>query len=73
MIIWKKYSQESEDIKKERFDIICKKCGWRNRLIYSDKIMKIKKVCKKCGNYVFINDLEEFKFRLKEKRIRNEI
>ena len=68
-----KYSQESEDIKKERFDIVCKKCGWRNRLIYSDKIFHNKKVCRRCGNYVFINDLEEFKFRLKEKRIRNGI
>lgn len=67
------YTEKSEEIKKARFDIVCKKCGWRNRLIYSDKIMKTKKVCKKCGNYVFINDLEEFKFRLNEKRIRNEI
>lgn len=66
-------SDKSEDIKKEKFDIVCKKCGWRNRLIYSDKIFHNKKVCRRCGNYVFINDLEEFKFRIKEKRIRNGI
>ena len=35
-------SDKSEDIKKEKFDIVCKKCGWRNRLCYSDKIMKTK-------------------------------
>lgn len=68
-----KYTEKSEEIKKARFDIVCKNCGWRNRLIYSDKVMKTKKPCKRCGHYVFINDKEEFKFRIKERKIRNEI
>ena len=55
-----------EDIKKTKYDIICKKCGWRNRLCYSEKVVKTKKICKKCGNYVFINDKEEFLYRLNE-------
>lgn len=59
-----------EDIKKARYDIVCKRCGWRNRICYSDKVMKTKKPCVRCGNYVFINDLEEFKFRINEAKLR---
>ena len=57
-------SEKSENIKKERFDLICPRCGWRNRLIYSEKVQKNKKICKHCGYYVFRNKKDEFEFRL---------
>lgn len=57
-------SDKSEDIKKERFDIVCKRCGYTNRLIYSEKKMQEKRICKHCGYYVFRNKKDEFEFRL---------
>jgi len=38
----------------------CKKCG-RKEIIRFDKG---KKLCSHCGNYIFKNDKEEFKFKL---------
>lgn len=53
-------SEKSEEIKKERFDIKCKRCGYTNR-VFLDK-----RPCKNCGYFVFRDDKDEFKYRIKE-------
>ena len=50
---------------KKKFDRKCKCCGYTNRIL--NKYKKIP--CKHCGNYVFLNDYEEFKYRVMEKII----
>ena len=62
-------SDKSEQVKKERFDMICPRCGWTNRLCYSEKVKKNKRICKNCGYYVFRNKKDEFIYRLKEKGV----
>ena len=57
-------SDKSEEIKKERFDLICPRCGWTNRLVYSEKVRKNKRICKHCGYYVFKTPKDEFNFRI---------
>ncbi len=56
-----RYFNERTLIKKK-----CKHCG-HTQPIY---IMQDKVVCKWCHNYIFKNDLDEFKYRLKEKQIK---
>lgn len=48
--------------KKKLFDRKCKRCGYTNRIL--NKYKKIP--CKNCGYYVFLNEKEEFKYRIKE-------
>lgn len=45
----------------------CKNCGCTKLL--SHQITKA--ICHNCGHYVFLNDQEEFKFRLLEAQKRN--
>lgn len=59
-------SSKSEDIKKQLFDLRCPRCGWTNRLCYSSKINKTKRICKHCGYYIFKDKKEEYNYRLKE-------
>ena len=59
-------SEKSENIKKLRFDVKCKRCGWTNRIYFN------KRICKHCGYYVFKNEKEEFMYRLKE-RMKSEL
>lgn len=44
----------------------CKRCGCTRLL--NDKYKKL--VCNNCGNYIFLNDKEEFKYRLREAQVR---
>ena len=53
------------DIKK-KYQHICS-CGNRSIYIYPFE-NKIKKVCRICGNTVYINDKEKFKYKLMEKK-----
>lgn len=41
------------------------RCGWETTIYPFEKVDK--KLCKNCGNYVYINKEKEFKDRLKEK------
>lgn len=47
----------------EPFKRKCKRCG---TLVY---VYKDKKLCRVCNYYVFKNNLEEFKYRVKEKSV----
>ena len=49
-----------EEIKKN-YDRICPYCGYRNRIMNRFN----KKICKRCGNYVFLNPIDEFKYKMK--------
>lgn len=53
----KKYTSNLADIKYQ-----CKKCG-RKEVIGKNQE---KKLCTHCGHYIFKNDLDEFKYRMKE-------
>lgn len=53
-----KYEQE-----KKKYDRKCKHCGYTNRII--NRYNKV--ICKHCGRYVFLNDIDEFKFRIGER------
>lgn len=48
---------------KKRFDRKCKYCGYTNRVMNHFK----REPCKHCGRYVFLNDKDEFIYRIKEK------
>lgn len=39
----------------------CKKCGWGTNITNKYK----KKICPSCGNMVFLDDKEEFKYRMR--------
>ena len=41
----------------------CKKCGCTRLILGNYKRL----ICKNCGSYVFKNDREEFKYRVKER------
>ena len=60
---WKHLTDEYEKVKYE-----CKHCGHKMVIPYK----KNKQLCSWCHNYVFINEQEEFKYRLEEKRKRVE-
>ena len=53
-----KLSEEKKQYKRK-----CKHCGWDNEVINRYN----KTICKNCGNYVFIDDKEEFIYRMREK------
>lgn len=40
----------------------CKKCGWGRMFLKHKRL-----ICKNCGSYVFKNDREEFRYRVKER------
>ena len=45
--------------------IKCKRCGCTRSVRAADN----KNVCRNCGYYIFRNDKEEFKYRMKERLI----
>lgn len=56
-----RYFNERQSIKRK-----CKHCGHTQPIhILLDKV-----VCRWCHNYIFRNELDEFKYRLKEKQIK---
>lgn len=54
-----RYFSERTSLKRK-----CKHCG-HTQPVYS---MQTKVVCKWCNNFIFKNEMEEFKYRLKEKQ-----
>ena len=64
-----KFKDENYDEKLERdmkmasYKRKCKHCGWNN--IVFNKEGKV--LCKVCKNYVYLNDKDEFKDKLKSK------
>ena len=55
-------NKDIEKIRNQQTDstIYCKHCGHSMNIFNETK----KRICTHCGNYVFINDKEEFKYRL---------
>lgn len=69
---WKRIYMTNDEIQKYNEELskhkyICKNCG-RKAYIHKDKE---KTVCSWCGKYVFKNNADEFKYRIKEK-LKNE-
>ena len=58
---WEEDSKILSAMQKRR--IKCKRCGCTRSVRGSDN----KNVCRNCGYYIFRNDKEEFKYRLKER------
>lgn len=50
------------EISKKKFDRKCKHCGYTNRILNHYN----REICKHCGNYVFLDDRDEFIYRIKE-------
>jgi ribosomal protein S27E len=50
-------------IARRQLRVRCKKCGWGR--IFVGGYTRL--ICKNCGSYVFKNDKEEFKYRVKER------
>lgn len=44
----------------------CEFCGWDNYFIKHEKPIT-NKTCKKCGNLIFINEKEKFKYKMEMK------
>ena len=47
----------------------CKKCGCTK--LFTNGQMKL--ICHNCGNYIFKNDEEEFKYRVKEQLLKKKV
>lgn len=58
-----RYENIEFEEEKKKYDRKCKYCGWTNRVL--SRYGKIP--CKHCGHYVFLNSLDEFKYRIREK------
>ena len=56
----KEYERMADEYDKVKYR--CKKCGRRVIIPYNIE----KQLCTWCGSYVFKNDQEEFKYRIKE-------
>jgi hypothetical protein len=56
---WKRLSEEYDKVKYQ-----CKNCGHKVVIPY----FREKQLCSWCKNYVFKNEIDEFKYRLNEKR-----
>ena len=56
-------NEDKLEMMKKKFDRKCKRCGYTNRVLNKYK----RELCKHCGYYVFLDEFDEFKFRLKEK------
>ena len=59
---------QKQIIARRQVRVRCKKCGWGRYFIGKNTRL----VCKNCGSYIFKNDREEFKYRMKERIIKNE-
>ena len=56
------------EMDKKKFDRKCKHCGYRNRILSKYK----REICKRCGRFVFLNDFDEFEFRITERMNRRD-
>lgn len=63
----KEQTRYFEEIEKHKY-----KCKCGHTVVIFPMEHKIKKLCKWCNRYVFINKEEEFKYKLKERLGKNE-
>ncbi len=57
---------ENDRAKYKRY---CKKCG--HSIVFPKSSKVDKTICSHCGNYIFKNDLIEFKYKLKQNTKKN--